>query len=550
MKHFTTYLFLLISLLGSHFVQAQSDLTKAYDQLIANAFSIEGPGATALVAKDGQIVYQKAVGHANVELDVPMKIDNVFRIGSITKQFTAVGILMLMEQGKLGLQDEITKFIEDYPTQDQTITVEHLLTHTSGIKSMTNMPEFFGEVRKDFSTTEMIDVFKNESMEFVSGEAYNYNNSGYFLLGVIIEKVTGKPYATFIEEEIFEPLGMKNSYYDSFAKIIKNRAAGYQPSTEGIKNADYISETIPYAAGSLLSNVEDLLKWNQAVVNHKLISKESLDRAWTPYTLKNGESTGYGYGWSITKLQNTRAIEHGGGIFGYLTQGIYLPTEKVYVAVLSNCNCQSPSDVTKQLAALTIGRPLSWEAIALEEASLEEYEGVYQISEDEMRTIVMKEGMLVSKRGSSSPYNLIPIGKDEFNFEGTLTRLKFVRDAAGVITKAVAIPATGEKSEAIKTDEKAVLEEKPKLQLSDDILNRYVGIYELAPTFKIEITNENNQLHAQATGQGKLALQATSETAFYPEEVEAEVEFVLEEGKVTHLMLLQNGREMKAKKIE
>ncbi|MEM6699904.1 MAG: serine hydrolase domain-containing protein, partial [Bacteroidota bacterium] len=342
-----------------HFsLKAQKASNTKFDEILAKEFTIAGPGATALVAKNGKVIYKNAIGHANFELDVPMQVDNVFRIGSITKQFTAVAILMLEEQGKLSLQDEITKYIEDYPTQGKTITIEHLLTHTSGIKSYTNIPKFFGKAREDLTPMEVIDFFKGEEMEFDPGDQWNYNNSGYFVLGAIIEKVTGETYAKFIEEELFAKVGMESSYYDSYPKIIPHRAAGYQMNENGLKNADYLSTTLPYAAGSLLSTVEDLFKWNQAVKNHKLISEASLKKAWTPYVLNSGEATTYGYGWGIGKLQGTSSIEHGGGIFGYVTQGIYLPEEDIFVAVFSNCNGQSPEDAAKMMAAEAMGKPL------------------------------------------------------------------------------------------------------------------------------------------------------------------------------------------------
>ena len=256
-----------------------------FDKLLSEQFKAGESGCAALVAQKGQILYKKAFGMADIELNVPMQADMVFRIGSITKQFTAVCILQLMEQGKLSLQDEITKFIPDYPTQAHKITIEHLLTHTSGIKSYTGMKNFQDIIRKDMKPEEVIDFFKNQPMEFVPGSKFNYNNSGYFLLGYIIEKVSGKTYPQYLEENIFKPLGMTNTVFGSNSKIIKNRASGYEPGSDGIVNASLMSMTIPYAAGSIQSTVEDLYKWHQAVHAYKLVKKENLDKAFTPYKL-------------------------------------------------------------------------------------------------------------------------------------------------------------------------------------------------------------------------------------------------------------------------
>ena len=250
-----------------------TQLTASFDKILAAQFKNNEPGATALIAKNGKIIYKKGIGMANLELNVPMQVDNVFRIGSITKQFTAVAILQLMEQGKLKLDDEITRFIPDYPTHGKKITIEHLLTHTSGIQSFTNMLDYQKRMALDLEPTEIIDHFKNEPMEFDPGTKWNYNNSGYFLLGYIIEKASGKTYAEYLDEHIFKPAGMTNSLYGSDTKIIKNRAGTYSKDVAGFENAAPINMKQPYAAGAIMSTVEDLYKWHQAVHSYKFIKK-------------------------------------------------------------------------------------------------------------------------------------------------------------------------------------------------------------------------------------------------------------------------------------
>ena len=299
-------------------------LDKTLDAMIRKEYPADKPGATVLVAKEGEVLYYKAFGMANMELDVPMKPEMIFEIGSITKQFTAVCILMLMEEGKLSLDDDITKFIEDYPTHGHTITIHHLLTHTSGVKSYTEVAEIWERVRLDHSPEELIDIFKNQPMDFSPGEKYMYNNSAYFILGYIIEKVSEISYPEFIEKNIFEPLGMNNSYYGSKISIIKNRAYGYQKQDDSFANAEYFSHTNSFAAGSIMSTVDDMFIWNIAINEYKIVSKESLDKAYTNYTLNNGDPINYGYGWSLSEINGSPTLEHGGGIFGYLTNGIYL----------------------------------------------------------------------------------------------------------------------------------------------------------------------------------------------------------------------------------
>jgi CubicO group peptidase (beta-lactamase class C family) len=330
-----------------------------FDKMLSEQYKANEPGATALVARNGKIVYKKAFGIANMEYNIPMQVDNVFRIGSISKQFTAVAILQLMEQGKLNLQDSINKFIPDYPTHGHKITIEHLLTHTSGIQNYTVIKVFGEKMTLDLKPTELIDYFKNEPMEFAPGTKWNYSNSGYYLLGYIVEKVSGKTYPQYVEENFFKPLGMTNSYFGSHSTIVKNRAgAYYEVDSEGFINAHYYNINLVNWAGAIQSTVEDLFKWHQAVHAYKLVKKESLNKAFTKYKLTDGKETQYGYGWFLEDIQGSPTIWHGGISPGFLTHSIYLPKEDVFVAVFSNCACNTPEEIANNMATLAIGKKI------------------------------------------------------------------------------------------------------------------------------------------------------------------------------------------------
>src|ERR1700674_1313387 len=229
---------------------ARPEIVGQMDALLSGAYRPGAPGAAVLVMKDGMPLLRKGYGLANLELGVPIRPEMVFRIGSITKQFTAVGILMLVKEGKLALDDEITRFLPDYPTHGQKITVETLLTHTSGIQSYTDMPSWLALWRKDFTVPELVALFKNEPMRFKPGEKWEYDNSGYILLGAILEKVSGKSYADSARRRFFEPLGMKHSYYGADEPIIPGRVTGYEKRDHGFGNAAYLSMTQPYAPGA------------------------------------------------------------------------------------------------------------------------------------------------------------------------------------------------------------------------------------------------------------------------------------------------------------
>ena len=349
------YLFVVITVLSlnAQFTSHAQNLESKIDSLLLAKYAPDAPGADFLIARNGKIIYKKAFGLANLELNVPMKTDNVFEIGSMTKQFTAISVLMLLEKGKLNLDDEITKFIPDYPTNGHTITIHHLLTHTSGIKSYTSMKGLNAIANKDLTPLELIDFFKNETMDFAPGDQFKYSNSGYVILGYIIETTSGKTYADFVEEHIFKQLQMTASQYASHRTVIQRRASGYREK-DGYINTRHISFTIPYASGSLMSSVDDMYLWQEAIKNNVLIGKATTEKAFTNYTLNNGEPINYGYGWHIKTNDGILSREHGGSIFGFKSMGVYLPGSDIYVIGLTNCDCNSPTKITRQIAELVV----------------------------------------------------------------------------------------------------------------------------------------------------------------------------------------------------
>jgi CubicO group peptidase (beta-lactamase class C family) len=228
--------------------QDDEALAGQLDQRLSDLFKPDAPGAAVLVVRGGEVILRKGYGLANLELGVPIQPEMVFRLGSVTKQFTAMAILMLSEEGKLALTDDITKYLPDYPTHGQTITIEHLLTHTGGIKEYSSVPTWPALSHTDVTPQELVAVFQNEPLDFAPGERWAYSNSGYILLGAIIEKVSGLSYAEFIQQRIFTPLGMTHSYYDDSTHLIPGRVAGYTPTADGYVNAEDLSMTHAYAA--------------------------------------------------------------------------------------------------------------------------------------------------------------------------------------------------------------------------------------------------------------------------------------------------------------
>jgi CubicO group peptidase (beta-lactamase class C family) len=410
-------LFFILLLLLSLSAQAQQQgLTSAIDELLQQNFKANEPGAAVIVVKDGKVIFRKGYGMANLELGVAVEPDMIFRIGSITKQFTATAILMLAEQGKLALTDEITKYLPDYPTQGKKITIEHLLNHTSGIKSYTSLPEWLPLWRKDMSLDELIALFKDKPMDFAPGDNWAYNNSAYVLLGAIIEKASGQSYKDFIEKRIFEPLGMKHSFYDSTERIISRRVSGYSKGKDGFVNCAYLSMSQPYAAGSLVSSVDDLALWDAALYTDKLLKQESLKRAWTPAKLNDGRATHYGYGWAMNDYEGHRMISHGGGINGFITHVRRLPDDHLFVSVLTNRDTGNPNPekLTLKIAALVIGKPFSDPvAITLSPAKLDNYVGEYQLNDKETAKILREDNKLMLSM-SGGKIEITPSSETEF----------------------------------------------------------------------------------------------------------------------------------------
>lgn len=534
------------AIMSSNFSTAQN-LETTIDKLLSENYSGDKPGATALVYKDGKVLYRNAVGLANLELGVAMKPENVIEIGSITKQFTAVAILMLVEQGKLSVDDEITEFMPDYPTNGKKITVHNLLNHTSGIKSYTSMQSFMSLARQDMTPTELIGHFKNEPMDFDPGEKWMYNNSGYIILGHIIEVVSEKSYAEFIAENIFIPLGMKSSYYGSMTELIPNRATGYSPDENGWRNANYLSLTLPYAAGSLMSTVDDMLVWHKAIHNNTLITSESKIKAFTNTKLNNGDPTNYGYGWMMSDVNGTSSIEHGGGIFGYTTSGIYIATENIYVIVLTNRDGSSPDRVAAKIAAYALGKPYldSSDEVSLTNKQLKKWVGNYEFDDEVYRSITFEDGKLFSQREGSNKLSIFAIDEGKFIFEDGMTSYDFSIENG---KKIVNFSARGNKSMGAETDKKPAAE-KEEIAIDPKILPEYIGEYELAPTFIITVTTKENKLFAQATGQPQFQVFPEAADTFFLKVVAAKLVFSRDDnGTVIDVTLHQGGQEMKGVK--
>ena len=421
-------------------VAAEALFAASVDAMVAPFYQPDGPGAAIIVTLAGKTVFRQAYGSACIAQQQPMTPQTTFRLGSISKQFTAVAILMLAEEGKLSIHDPITRFLPDYPAQGRQITIEHLLTHTSGIASFTDKDDFEANITRDVTVTEMIDSFKDDALEFAPGTAFNYNNSGYYLLGALIEKVSGMSYASFVEQRIFVPLGMTATSHEGHERGPQHQAAGHTRRDGGFGPCDPMSMSQAYAAGALVSTVDDMARWEHAIASGKLISAANWAKAFTPYRLADGSACAYGHGWEIGTLRQRPMLAHGGAINGFMTFALRLPEDQLFVAVLSNADdgIVDPEYLAQKVAAMALGDPfVEFDEITLDTATLDVYAGVYAINPAEQRTFWREAGQLLMQRTGGDITQVHAHSADGFFIRNTLVHLQFVRDAAGQVSKVV-----------------------------------------------------------------------------------------------------------------
>ena len=552
------------------------DKANRIDNLVSLYYKYGQFNGSVLVADNGKVLYEKGFGLANMEWNLPNTPDTRFRLGSITKQFTATLILQLVEQGKIKLDGKLIDYLPDYRKDTgEKVTIHNLLSHTSGIPSYTSLPGFFQNVsRNPYTVDEFIRKYASGDLEFEPGTKFVYDNSGYFLLGAIIEKVTGKPYEQVLQENIFDPAGMKNSGYDHWGTIINKRATGYSRTARGYQNAAYLDMSIPYAAGSLYSTVEDLYLWDQALYGEKILSTKSKDLMFKP-NLNN-----YGYGFVIMKATlapptklGVPVIQHSGGINGFSTVIVRMTNEKRLIVLLDNAEdgqylnkmnlgimsilYDQPVDLPKRSIAQTITNTITEKNVASAIAQYRELKAgktasEYDFGETELnqlgyqllQTRKVSEAIEIFKLNvemypqSANAYDSLgeaymTRGDKELSIAAYKKSLELDPKNTNATTKIASL--TGEQKE-VKVDPK--------------IYDSYAGEYQLAPTFTITITNENGKLMAQATGQSKFELFPSSETEFYIKVVSAQLTFVKDPaGTVTELILSQNGRKTTGKKI-
>ncbi|MEO8275686.1 MAG: serine hydrolase [Thermoanaerobaculia bacterium] len=534
---------------------------RSVDAILSKAYPSDGPGAAVLVRLKGETILRKGYGMAQMDFGIPVAPEQVFEIGSVTKQFTAAVVLRLAEEGRLSLSDSLTKFLPEMTFGGTTITIEELLSHTSGVPNYTDMPEWIPRWREDMSLDTLTGLFRNKPLDFPPGTLWNYSNSGFILLGAVIEKVTGKTYEDVVEKELFAPLGMTSTRYGHQEEIVHGRVAGYVRGAEGWTNAPYLSLTQPYAAGSLMSNVDDLALWSDALEAGKVVSAASRDRMFTPIVIASGEqkgvSTRYGLGNAITDVGGRLAHEHGGGIHGFVCDLLRVPGEDLLIVLLSNNTEQDSNAISHQIALAVLGGAVATKPRAtpanppvapkMKERDLDALTGVYLVPESaDQRRIVTREGATLRlQRTGGDRHDLVPLGVDLYQVGEHDTTIRFARDAKGKVDAVYVDGGIGPVFRSRRTLE-PIPAEKQAVAVATDAYGALCGIFALAPGFDITVTNEGEHLFAQATGQPKFEIFPESPTRFFFKVVDAQIDFVLSDGRATALTLHQGGQNLPA----
>jgi CubicO group peptidase (beta-lactamase class C family) len=555
--------------------------TEQLDELLNQYLDYGKFNGSVLVADQGKVMYKKGFGMANMEWDIPNKPNTKHRLGSVTKQFTAMLILQLVAEGKIDLQAPITTYLPDYPKENgDKITTHHLLTHSSGIPNYTAFPDFFAaESRNPYTPDQFVKKFEDKELEFTPGEKFNYSNSGYFLLGVLIEKLSGKTYEEMLHEKIFTPLGMHDTGYDNHKDILKNRATGYEKNGTSFINSAYLDMSIPYAAGSLYSTVEDLYLWDQALYTTTLLPQKYMDLFFTPYIAAFGNSQ-YAYGWGVGKevIGNTTdsitVISHGGGINGFNTNISRSPSNKSLVVLLNNTGGAPLGEMTRSIIGIMHGKTydIPKKSLAYDFLNVIKSKGIkaglayyntnkegdnFELNENEMNQIgyqLMGNGT-VEEAAQVFKLNIDAFPKSPNAYDSYGEALMKLDDTEGAITnykKSIEInPANQNGIDMLKKLGVNTNDLVKEVVVPEAILKTYIGIYELTPDFKITISKEGNQMKAQATGQPIADIYPKSNEEFYLKVVTAQVIFNKgENGEIESLTLFQGGQEMMGKKME
>ncbi len=499
---------------------------------------------SVLVARGGEVLFDRSYGSADLEWNIPDSPETKFRLGSLTKQFTAACVLLLEERGKLKTSDPVSKLMPDAPAAWREVTIYNLLTHTSGIPNFTSFPEYRKLEPFPMTPEQIVATFRDRPLDFPPGTKMSYSNSGYILLGYLIEKAAGEPYGEFLQKNILTPLGMKDTGLDSNAVILARRAEGYVNKGGQMDHAGYINMTIPYSAGAMYSTTHDLLRWEEALYGGKLLKPESLKKMTTPFL------DHYGFGIFVEEKDGRKVYSHGGGIEGFNTYLAYYPADRLAVVVLSNVNGTAPQEIGVKLAAVAHGEKVVLASerreVVVPAAVLDSYVGTYELAPN-VEVYIRRAGDGLTTQLSGQPsFPLFAESETRFFLKVVDAQIDFEKNAAGKVTSLV-LHQNGRDMTAPRKG--GATPEHTAVELSPEALAQYPGSYAMGQGMTLEVTLGNGQLAAQLTGQPSFPIYAEAPDKFFYRVVDAQITFERNAaGAVTGLVLHQGGQRIEAKR--
>jgi CubicO group peptidase (beta-lactamase class C family) len=530
------------------------DFRARAEAIVQASFPADGPGGAVVVTRGGQTIYTAGRGLADVGARRPITPATVFRMGSITKQFTAALVLQLVQEGKISLDDPVARFFPDYPQPGASATVRQLLNHTSGIQSYTSIPGWMREdanTNRAYTTAEAIAVFRDLPSPTPPGQAWQYNNSGYTLLAGIVEQVTGRPWHHELEQRIARPLGLRTIGYAVDRETRPDMARGYTSLDGEVRPARILHMSIPHGAGALVGTVGDLARWAQALHHGRVVSPALYTAMTTPAPLPEGRTHPYGFGLGLRELRGRPALEHSGGIFGFQTDSIYIPGEDVFVAVFANSEqpATSPGLVMRRLAALAMGEPFrEFTRAQVNPAAVAPFLGVYRVEAGGApRRFFARDGKYYTARDDAPEREVVPAGGGHFFYPGDVTWFRLVRAPGGAMT--MEMHQNGAPAAEIAARTGDIPPEAPPAAVSRAVLESYVGRYQTPGPMVDVALRPDGVLTTQLTGQPAIPLRATSDTEFTVQGVGARVVFHSENGRPNRLIIHQNGRELEGRRV-
>ena len=421
---------------------AGAPLIKRIDSLVNDYMTVKKVPAVSVAVLHGQdTVVMRGYGLASREANRQADASTVYEIGSITKQFTSSGIMRLVERGKVSLDDPISKYVPDLPAHEQNVKIRQLLNHTSGVHNYTSSPEWAKTWKDDYTPRQIVAFVDKDTLDFPSGTRYSYSNTGYVLLGMVIEKASGQPYPTFVQREFFGPLGLTQTSYCPSRATDPHFAVGYQMKGDTMRTADYLSMTHPFAAGAICSTVRDLVKWQRALVAGKVVSAKSFEQMTTPDSLPGGRRMNYGFGLTVSQMGSKKVVAHGGGIFGFTTAGMFIPEDQINVAVFTNSE-GGPDALAANIARAVMGIPLVTPpkvptAVPLRDIDRDRIPGVYDFGQLVIHVTVEGGRLMAQAEGQGQgKFPLIHVGGLKFGAQVDPTLFITFVDENGTITKA------------------------------------------------------------------------------------------------------------------